>query len=56
MTDIYLTIRLHVKLNCWEFILFIVILQYIIRQHNNNRVDVYRNMFRLRRVIIRLII
>jgi hypothetical protein len=36
--------------------LFIVILQYIIRQHNNNRDNVYCNMFRLRRVIIRLII
>jgi len=33
------------------FILFIVILQYIIRQYNNNRVSVYCNMFRLRRVL-----
>ena len=40
----------------WLFILFIVILQYIIRQHNNNRVNVYCYTFRLRRVIIRLII
>jgi len=39
-----------------DFILFIVILQYIIRQHNNNRVNVYSNMFRHRRVIIKLII
>ena len=38
------------------FILFIVILQYIICQHNNIRVNVYCNMFGLRRVIIRLII
>ena len=43
--------------NCSKkFILFIVILQYIIRQHNNNRVNVYCKMFRHRRVIIRLII
>ena len=38
------------------FILFILILQYITRQRNNNRVNVSCYMFRLRRVIIRLII
>ena len=38
------------------FILFIVILQYIVREHNNNRGNVYCNTLQPRRVIIRLII
>ena len=54
--NIYLCMcRLLIKLTQYV-ILFIVILQYIIRQHNNNRVNLYCYMFQLMRVIIRLIL